>query len=288
MPRFLLRAVVSVRQWLIRRLRKHELKDPTFGSQYIWITMDADTKLVIPHQIGKRELHMAFGLIVDLKERVQGRPTIITDGLVHNFDAVHHTYGRFCVDFAKLVKVVMEGKPKAVREGYSPAKVVTCTPYPIYGNPDPARISTSYIERQNLTVRMSVRRFARLTNAFSKKLENLKAATALQFACYNFCRIHGSLRTTPAMAAGITGSIWEIEDLLPQMKSWSFRQFISVLHQHGFALKNEKGAIRTYEGVVNGERRLVTIHYHHGSDDIKPGTLASLIRQSGLSKKLFC
>lgn len=89
------------------------------------------------------------------------------------------------------------------------------------------------------------------------------------------------------MAAGITDNIWDIKDLLPQMKSWSFREFISVLHQHDFSLKKEKGAIRTYEGVVNGKMRLVTIHFHRGGDDIKPGTLANLIRQSGLSKKLF-
>jgi len=177
--------------------------------------MDADTKLVISHQVGKRELHMAFGLIVDLKEWVQGRPTIITDGLVLYFDAVHYTYGRFGVDFAQLIKVVREGKPKAVREGYSPAKVVTCTPFPIFGNPDPARISTSYIERQNLTVRMSMRHFARLSNAFSKKLDNLKAATALHFAHYNFCRVHKTLRCTPAMAAGVTDTVWAISDLLP-------------------------------------------------------------------------
>ena len=176
--------------------------------------MDADTKLVISHQIGKRERPMAFGLIVDLKERIVGRPTIITDGLVHYRDAVFYTFGHLNVDFAQLVKVVREGKMKPFREGYQPAKVVTCTPHRIFGNPDPAKISTSYIERQNLTLRMSMRRLTRLTNAFSKKLDNLKAATALHFAWYNFGRMHKSLRMTPAMAAGIADHIWEIGELL--------------------------------------------------------------------------
>ena len=112
-----------------------------------------------------------------------------------------------------LVKAVREIR-KPVREGYGPGKVVTCRKYPIAGKPDPARISTSYIERQNLTLRMSMRRLTRLTNAFSKKLENLKAATALHFAHYNFCPVHGSLRVTPAMAAGVVDQLWTMEALL--------------------------------------------------------------------------
>ena len=197
------------------RLKAEELKDSEKGSQYLWIAMDADTKLVISHQIGKRELAMATGLIVDVKERITGKPTIITDGLVHYFDAVHHNFGRFGANFAQLVKVVKEGKRKPVREGYVPARVVTCKRYPLFGEVPNELISTSYIERQNLTVRMSMRRFTRLSNAFSKKLENLKAATALHFAHYNFVRIHRSLRVTPAMAAGISSTLWDIESLIP-------------------------------------------------------------------------
>lgn len=196
------------------KLNADEKDNPEIGSQYIWIAMDADTKLVISHLVGKRELNMALGLIVDLKERVDGRPTIITDGLVHYFDAIKWTYGGNNVDFAQLVKTVQERPRKPVREGYVPARVVTCKPYPLFGDPDPAKISTSYIERQNLTVRMSVRRLTRLTNAFSKKLENLKAATALHFAHYNFCRIHKTLSVTPAMAAGIASEVWALESLL--------------------------------------------------------------------------
>lgn len=199
-----------------RRFTVEDMGNKSIGSQFIWIAMDADTKLVISHLIGKRELQMAFGLIVDLKDRIVGRPTIITDGLVHYFDAVHYTFGRFDVDFAQLVKVVKEGKPKRVREGYEPAKMVSIKKYPLFGEVETKKISTSYIERQNATIRQSMRRLTRLTYGFSKKLENLKAASALHFAHYNFCRVHKSLSTTPAMAANLTNTIWEISDLLPQ------------------------------------------------------------------------
>ncbi len=138
---------------------------------------------------------------------------IVTDGLVWYFDAVQKHFGRFGCDFAQLVKVVREGG-KPIREGYATPKLVTCKPYPLFGNPDPAKISTSYIERQNWTIRTSMRRLTRLSNGFSRKRENLKAATALHFAHYNFCRIHKTLRVTPAMAAGLVDSLWEVSDLL--------------------------------------------------------------------------
>ena len=116
------------------------------------------------------------------------------------------------MDFAQLIKVVSEVR-KPAREGYIPATVVRCAKMTVTGRPDPRLISTSLIERQNLSVRMSMRRLTRLTNAFSKKLDNLKAAAALHFAHYNLCRIHSSLRVTPAMAAGVTNRLWEIEDI---------------------------------------------------------------------------
>ena len=183
------------------------------GSQYIFVAMDADTKLVPSYRIGKRLPVMAYGLMADLRERLVGRPTIITDGLEAYLDAVERAFGRD-VRFAQLVKTVREVR-KPVLEGYVPAIVVTCDPRPVTGYINPSLISTSLIERQNLTMRMSIRRLTRLTNAFSKKLDNLKAAVALHFAHYNFCRIHGSLRVTPAMAAGILASPWELETLLP-------------------------------------------------------------------------
>ena len=119
---------------------------------------------------------------------------------------------RDSVDYAQLVKIY--GSLPAVREGYAPSRYVESISKVVTGNPDPQFVSTSYIERQNLTIRMMSRRFTRLTNAFSKKLSHLKAAIALHFAYYNLCRVHSSLRITPAMAAGITDHIWTIGDLL--------------------------------------------------------------------------
>ena len=197
-----------------KRLALEEKHNNEIGSQFIWIAMEAETKLIPSWRVGKRAPEVAYGLMVDLADRMNGgRPTIITDGFGPYLDAVDAAFG-VNVDFAQLIKVVSEVR-KPAREGYIPATVVRCNKMPITGRPDPRLISTSLIERQNLSVRMSMRRLTRLTNAFSKKLDNLKAAAALHFAHYNLCRIHGSLRVTPAMAAGILGSIWDIENLLP-------------------------------------------------------------------------
>jgi len=176
--------------------------------------MDGTTKLVISHRVGKRELLLAKGLMVDVRQRVTGHPLIVTDGLVFYFDAVQQYFGRFGCDFAQLVKVVKEGGAR-IHEGYTTPKLVTCKPYPLFGNPDRVKISTSYIERQNWTIRTFMRRLTRLSNGFSRKLENLKAATALHFAHYNFCRVHTSLRVTPAMEANVTDHVWGVEALLP-------------------------------------------------------------------------
>jgi hypothetical protein len=167
--------------------------------------------LVLSHSIGKRTPETTQAFMLDLRERIIGRPTIITDGFGPYLDAVPLAFGRN-VDFGMLVKSYSEGR-KPVREGYMPATVVKCDPRPIIGNP--GRITTSHIERFNLTTRMCVRRMARLTNAFSKRLENLKAAIALHIAYYNFCRIHKTLRVTPAMQAGLASTAWGIEELFP-------------------------------------------------------------------------
>jgi IS1 family transposase len=176
--------------------------------------MDAQTKLVPSYRVGKRVPEIAYGLMADLRERIVGRPTIITDGYGPYYEAVRDAFGRDHVDFAMLVKTVREGR-KPVREGYSPGRVVTCKAYPVFGNVPEQLISTSLIERQNLSVRTGMRRLTRLSLGFSKKLENLVAATALHFANYNLCRTHSSIRMTPAMAAGLTSSIWETSQLLP-------------------------------------------------------------------------
>ncbi len=195
-----------------KRLNQIERHNPVIGSQFIFVAMDADTKLVPCYQVGKRIPEIANGFMLNLRERLVGRPTIITDGFGPYLDAVELAFGRD-VKFAQLIKTVSESH-RPVREGYAPAQVVRCDKRPVTGRLDPAVISTSLIERQNLTMRMSMRRLTRLCNGFSKKLDNLKAATALHFAHYNLCRVHRSLRVTPAMAAGIVSSIWEIGDLL--------------------------------------------------------------------------
>ena len=185
-----------------------------WGDEYVFIGMDADTKLVISHLVGKRDATTAYHLMRDLQERLANRVQLTTDGFKPYLNAVEDNFGAD-IDYAMLVKVY--GKEAAERESpewYKPPQVIAATPTPITGKPHPHYISTSYIERQNLTIRMQARRFTRLTNAFSKKLENLKAHVALHFAHYNFVRIHQTLRCTPAMAAGITGQLWSLENLI--------------------------------------------------------------------------
>jgi len=187
---------------------------PERGDQYVFIGMDADTKLVISHLIGKRDAATAFYTISDLKDRLAYRVQLTTDGFRPYLSAVEDNFGAD-IDYAMLVKVYgTEQREAGAPEWYGPPRVVAAMPTPITGRPHPRYISTSYIERQNLTIRMQARRFTRLTNAFSKKLANLKAQVALHFAHYNFVRIHQTLRVTPAMQAGITDHVWEIRQLL--------------------------------------------------------------------------
>jgi IS1 family transposase len=196
-----------------RKLTKED--DPAImGDQYVFAAIGAEHKLIICHAIGKRDARTALGMIDDLKTRLINRPQLTTDGFTPYLSAVETVFGAE-VDYAMLVK--MYGSEKGEGEGpawYGPAQVVEATPTVITGHPNPWRISTSYVERQNLTMRMMMRRFTRLTNGFSKKLENLRAAVALHFAHYNFCRIHSTLRVTPAMAAGISSEVWTLDKLL--------------------------------------------------------------------------
>ncbi len=144
-----------------------------------------------------------------------GRPTIVTDGWGAYFEAVANIYGKYGCDFGQLVKSVTQHRRKFVREGYHVAKVVSARKYPIFGDPRPDDISTSIVERQNWTLRTHMRRMTRMSNGFSRKLDNLKAAVALHYCAYNFCKIHRALRVTPAMAAGVSDSMWGINDLIP-------------------------------------------------------------------------
>ena len=181
-----------------------------FGSIWTWVALDSDSKLAISWLVGNRDAEFANIFMEDVKLRLKNRVQLTTDGLKAYLEAVTENFGSQ-IDFAQLVK--MYGKPIDGEHRYSPAKFTTSTKTVINGNPDYNSISTSHIERQNLTMRMSMRRFTRLTNGFSKKVENHAHAIALHFMYYNFVRIHKTLRVTPAMQAGLTKKLWNIEDL---------------------------------------------------------------------------
>jgi IS1 family transposase len=181
------------------------------GDQWVFVALDSESKLVPSYTIGKRTYQNACTFLNDLAERLDNRVQLSSDSFNAYISAVEQTFG-MNVDYGQIVKSY-EAEPIGAGK-YSPPHVVSADRNPIMGNPDGRKISTSHVERQNLTMRMQMRRFTRLTNAFSKKLENLKAAVALHFAHYNFVRVHGSLRMTPAMKAGITDHIWSISDLI--------------------------------------------------------------------------
>ena len=182
------------------------------GDVWTWTAICADTKLVPSWQVGDRGLDTAKGFISDLAGRLANRVQLTTDGHKVYLNAIENAFGDD-IDYAMLVKQYGECyEGGEVR--YSPAVCTGAKKEAITGNPDPAHVSTSYVERQNLTMRMSMRRFTRLTNAFSKKVGNHCAAVALHFMHYNFCRIHQTLRVTPAMAAGVTDHVWEIGEIV--------------------------------------------------------------------------
>lgn len=182
-----------------------------YGDVWTWTAICADTKLVPCWMIGGRDAGTAHMFIGDLASRLAHRIQLTTDGHRVYLDAVESAFGSE-IDYAMLVKLYGED-PKADTK-YSPSKCIGIHSVVITGNPKPRYISTSFVERQNLSMRMSMRRFTRLTNAFSKKVENHAAAIALYFMYYNFCRIHQSLRVTPAMAAGVSDHVWEIEEIV--------------------------------------------------------------------------
>jgi transposase-like protein/IS1 family transposase len=184
---------------------------PLRGDTYCFIAVERNTKTVLAWHLGRRSARDTVAFTEKLNEATQGNFQITTDGFKPYRDAVLYSLGTR-VDFAQLVKVY--ASPREGEQRYSPAEVVDTVVVPVSGNPDPEKICTSHIERQNLSIRMGMRRLTRLTNAFSKKWQNLKAAYAVWFAFYNFCRVHKTLRVTPAMAAGITDHIWSVEELV--------------------------------------------------------------------------
>lgn len=180
------------------------------GDVWTWTAICADTKLVPSFMVGSRDADCANAFIADLAERMSSRIQLTSDGHRPYVEAVEGAFGAD-VDYAMLVKHYGETAEGTKR--YSPAQCVGCSGKIVTGEPDKAHISTSFAERQNLTMRMSMRRFTRLTNGFSKKVENHAHAVALHFMYYNFARIHKTLKITPAMAAGVDGHVWSLEEI---------------------------------------------------------------------------
>lgn len=190
-----------------------------FGDVYAWTAIDADTKLVPCWHVGTRGEASAYAFIHDLASRLSSRIQLSKDGHKVYINAVEDAFGAD-IDYAMLIKVYgNEGQTKEDQRRYSPVEVSGIEKRRIIGNPDIKDVSTSYVERQNLTMRMQIRRFTHLTNAFSKKLENHMAAISLHFMHYNFCRIHKSLRVTPAMEAGIADHVWTLEEVLMMVET---------------------------------------------------------------------
>ena len=194
-----------------------EMRHAGAGSVWTWVALDADTKLVPCWFVSSRDAGAAYHFMHDLKSRLATRVQLTTDGHKPYLTAVEDAFGSD-IDFAQLVKIYGDtAQTGEVR--YSPAQCMGARKTIISGQPEHRHISTSYTERQNLTMRMSMRRFTRLTNAFSKKLENHEAAIALHYMHYNFARIHQSLRVTPAMAAGVSEHVWSLEEIVGLLKS---------------------------------------------------------------------
>lgn len=181
------------------------------GSVWTWTCIDADTKLVPSWLVSTRDAGAAYEFMADVAGRMRGRVQLTTDGHRPYLMAVEGAFG-MDIDYATLTKIY--GNDPDGEKRYSPAKCLGCETKIVTGDPNPKHISTSYVERQNLTMRMSMRRFTRLTNAFSKKVENHAAAVALYFMFYNFARVHQTLRVTPAMEAGVADHVWSIHEIV--------------------------------------------------------------------------
>jgi IS1 family transposase len=183
-----------------------------YGDVWAFTAVDAATKLIPCFLIGPRDGGTATEFMQDLAGRLASRVQLTTDGHKMYLSAVEDAFGG-AIDYAQLVKMY-GAAPEGPEVRYSPAECIGCERIGVTGNPDPKHVSTSYIERHNLTLRMSIRRYTRLTNAHSKKLRNHTAALGLFLTYYNFCRLHQTIRCTPAMAAGVTSRLWSIEDLV--------------------------------------------------------------------------
>jgi IS1 family transposase len=221
----------TVRNLKVRRLQADEIwsfvgakakntsiekKAEGWGDVWTWVGLDADTKLCVSYLVGGRDGGWAHDFMEDCANRIKNRVQITTDGHKAYLEAVENAFGAD-IDFAQLQKIY--GAPsESEQRRYSPARCIGCDLKVVSGDPDPAHVSTSYVERQNLSMRMGMRRFTRLTNGFSKKIDNHRHMIALYFLYYNFGRVHQTLRVTPAMEAGIAGHVWSIDEICALLK----------------------------------------------------------------------
>lgn len=190
-----------------------------YGDVWTWTALDADNKLIVCWHVGTRDADAAYAFMMDVASRLANRVQLTTDGHAAYLSAVDAAFS--CgpgVDYAQLVKIY--GTSPEAQRRYSPPICLGAQKSEIRGTPDPEHISTSYVERQNLSMRMGMRRFTRLTNAFSKKLENHMHALSIYFMHYNFVRIHQTLRVTPAMEAGVTDRLWSLDDIVKIVDEW--------------------------------------------------------------------
>jgi IS1 family transposase len=200
------------------------------GDTWTWTAIDADSKLVISWFVGGRDGDCAKAFMQGVARRLANRVQLTSDGLKAYLEAVEGAFGAD-VDYAQLVKIY-GASPESAQGRYSPAECTGAVKNPVEGKPDPKHISTSYVERQNLTMRMHMRRFTRLTNGFSKKVEQHANAVALHFMYYNFCRIHKTLRMTPAMAAGVTNRLWDVNDIVAHVGDTNYSEFGAGMSIH--------------------------------------------------------
>lgn len=215
--------------WSFVYAKQANSKDPEQGDQYAYVALDADTRAILAYHVGKRTAANTGGFLLDLASRCLTTPQVTADGFRQYAPAVARAFGKDA-DFAMCIKEYVASCEVEAKRRYSPAKAVSMERIRVSGEPDDATISTAYVERQNLTIRMLSRRFTRLTNAFSKSLRHHRAAFALHAAYYNFCWTHATLSaaakcpTTPAMAAGVAAAPWRVADLLAECAGYPRRE----------------------------------------------------------------